>query len=96
MTEGERLAILESRMDQVDRDIQDLKEKQDAAICKQQSTELEAKDLKSELSRLIGLLETHQQYHDKRDEHKYKITDIILAVGMLIIGIMQFVPMGVK
>lgn len=85
--ERERLVTLEGHMERVLADIDDLKSQQMAALEKQQEATLYSRDLKAELARAIDLLESHQVWHDKHDEKKYKITDIVMALGMLALGI---------
>lgn len=87
MTDQERIAKLEGQIERLDQDVRDIKEEQAAAMGRQQASALDARDLRGELATAIGLLQTHQDWHDKHDERKYKATDIILAVGMLALGI---------
>lgn len=91
MTDPERIAQLEGWVERLDQDVRDIKEEQAAAMSRQQESALEARDLRGELATAIGLLKTHQEWHDKNDERKYKWTDIILAVGMLALGILTAV-----
>jgi regulator of replication initiation timing len=87
MTDPERIAQLEGWVERLDQDVRDIKEEQAAAMSRQQESALEARDLRGELATAIGLLQTHQAWHDKHDERKYKATDIVLALGMLALGI---------
>lgn len=96
MIDEGRLSALEEKVRQLDADIEEIKKKQDDAIDKQHAIELDSRDLKAELRRLIDLLSAHQTWHDRNDEKKYKVTDIILAVGMLLLTALQFLPIGGK
>jgi molecular chaperone GrpE (heat shock protein) len=90
MTDQERLGRLEEKVSALDRDIETIRKEQEAVRMRNEKSALDAESLKGQLISLIDALKGHQKWHDKNSEKKYKVTDIILALGMLAVTFMEF------
>lgn len=90
MTDPERIIRLEEKVNTLDKEISDIKAEIAEARKRDESSALAAMDLKGQLVKLIDELKTHQKWHEKVAEKPYKITDIVLAIGMLCLAVMQF------
>lgn len=88
--EIERIAKLEEKLSMLEKDVNDIKLMQVKASDKSEQSALDFVALTGKLSTLTDNLKTHNDWHEKQGEKKYKVTDIIIAVGMLALGIMQF------
>lgn len=91
MTESDRIARLEERMNNLDSVIEEIKSAQTVTMKDIQTSAIDLVKLTGTLSELSKNLERHEDFHKEKGEKKYKVTDVILAVGMLLLGIMQFV-----
>jgi len=90
MTDPERIARLEEKVDNLDREIDAIKREIAEARRRDEKAALDAADLKGQLVKLIDELRAHQGWHEKAAEKPYKITDIVLAIGMLCLAVMEF------
>ena len=91
MTESERITRLEERMNTLDSAIEEIKNAQSINVKDIQTAALDFVKLNGTLSTLSENLKKHEDYHKEQGEKKYKVTDVVIAVGMLLLGIMQFV-----
>lgn len=90
MNDSERIAQLETRLDNIDKVIDEIKEEQAASRNRAGESTLDISQLKSQLATLIASLQDHKIMHEKQSEKKYKVTDIVLALGMLALAFMEF------
>ena len=91
MTISERVSCLEERMKAIDLEVSEIKREQKEANDLARNGEKDRAILTEKLSTLTDNLQKHNEMHEKQNEKKYKITDVVLAIGMLLIAIMQFV-----
>lgn len=94
MTETERIVALEERLRRVECDITDIKSTLIKSAEKSERAAMDYIALTGQLKTLTENLKDHNEWHSLQNEKKYKWTDIILAGGMLALGIMQFMGAG--
>jgi chromosome segregation ATPase len=83
MTDPERIARIEEKVASLDAAIKEIKEEQyEARNCREESN-ITMSEIKGQLDALIAKLDTSKQA-------KYKVTDIILALGMIALTLMQY------
>lgn len=90
MNELERIAQLETRLDNLDSAVQEIKKEQAESRGRSEKSVMDMIELKNLLVKCIDELASHQEWHKGQTEKKYKITDIILALGMVGIAILEF------
>lgn len=94
MNDAERdakLARLEAQVESLDKSVEEIKTEQIAARERMQSIQLEAATMSGEAGKLIAALNTHLGWHQSHDERKFKVTDIVLALGMMAIAVLELV-----
>lgn len=89
-----RLARLEEKITMLDRDIAEIKSEQADSRKRSEHAALDANTIRGQLGQLITALQDHQKWHEDNSGKKYKITDIILAIGMLAITFLEFMKNG--
>lgn len=89
MEESERFARLETRMEALEKDSCDFKEKMYKYSEDARHAEINYATLTIKLSTLTDNLETHNEWHKENGQKGFTLTNTILAVGMLIIAIFQ-------
>jgi uncharacterized coiled-coil protein SlyX len=83
MTDPERIARIEERVASLDAAIKEIKDEQyEARNCREESN-ITMSEIKGQLDALIDRL-------DKSKTAKYKATDVILALGMIALTLMQY------
>jgi hypothetical protein len=83
MTDPERIARIEERVASLDAAIKEIKDEQyEARNCREESN-ITMSEIKGQLDALIAKLDTSKQA-------KYKATDVILALGMIALTLMQY------
>jgi len=83
------ISRLEDRYTQLKERVEKIEYEQETSKKRHEKASLEAMDLSNKLSALIQSLEDHKKLHEKQGETKYKVTDIVLALGMLGIAALQ-------
>jgi len=83
MTDPERIARIEEKVAALDRAIEEIKAEQSTARDCREEQNITMSEIKGQLDALIAKLDLSRQA-------KYKATDIIMALGMIALTLMQY------
>ena len=91
MADQERIAVLESRVDEIDRTIQAIREEQEAARCRDTEGQVSMGKLTVQLETLIGKLAQHEEWHRDNTGNKFNLSNIIVSVCALLVLVFDLV-----
>lgn len=86
-----KIADLEARLKQVERDISDMRGDLKGIDERAREASSDYKLVMSKIDAINDKIDTHNDFHRDQKESKYKMTDIILAAGMVALTIFQIV-----
>jgi len=91
MADTERIAVLESKVKEIDKTIQEIREGQEAARCRDTEGRVSMKELTVRLETLIGNLAQHEEWHRDNTGNKFNLSNIIVSVCALLVLVFDLV-----
>lgn len=87
MDNAERIACLETKVNEIDRAIADIREEQEAARVRDTERQVSMGKLTVQLEGLIHALAEHNKSHDKNKAGTFTVAALVLSVCSLVVMI---------
>lgn len=95
MDNAERIACLETRVNEIDRAIADIRDEQEAARVRDTERQVSMGKLTVQLEGLIHALAEHNKSHDKNKAGTFTVAALVLSVCSLVVMIYTALGPGV-
>lgn len=95
MDNAERIACLETRVNEIDRAIADIREEQEAARVRDTERQVSMGKLTVQLEGLIHALAEHNNSHDKNKAGTFTVAALVLSVCSLVVMIYSALGPGI-